>query len=166
MIKDFRCVSLLIVLTLLFAFALAPVVFGAEADAEAAIVSARHQLVVYFQSAAAAEANGANITHLTQVLNDAGALLSDAELAFANGDFDLAESLALDSQVGLANFNYEVNSIMTTAADSANRDFMFNVVGSIVAVIIVVSLGVFAWFFVTKRYARRGEGELSWRQID
>ena len=166
MTKDHRRFSFLAILIVLSAFAFAPVVFAAETDAASAIASAKQQLVVCFQTAVDAEAAGANITQLTHVLTDAGALLSDAELAFANGDFDNAQNLATDSQVGLANFASEANALSVAATEAKNMDFLVNVVGSIVGVIVVIVLGVFGWFFVKKRYAPRGERELGWRQVD
>lgn len=58
-------------------------VLADQTDAAVAITSAKEQVVTCYQAAKDAEGAGANITSLTATLNDAGALLSQAELARA-----------------------------------------------------------------------------------
>ena len=53
---------------------------------------------------------GANISQLMIKLNNAGSLLSRSELAYSNGDFASASSLAVQSQNELAGFCFDANS--------------------------------------------------------
>ena len=164
--RHYRFFSFLAVLAVLSAFAWAPVVLGAEVDAASAIASARQQLVVCYQASVDSERVGANITHLTRVLTDAGELLSDAELAFSKGDFDVALDLAVQCREGLLNFASEANALAVSAAEAKNVDFLTNVAGSGVGIVAVVVIGVTVWFLVKKRYGPLGEAELSWRRVD
>lgn len=59
-------------------------VWANQADAETAISSAQATLLNCYNAAKQAEAAGANITVLVDALNEAGALLSQAELAYDN----------------------------------------------------------------------------------
>ena len=75
---------LLVALLLLIGLSSSPFVVYAESssDADAALTSANNKLVECLSATNAAEASGANISDLTNILNNAGLLLSNAESAY------------------------------------------------------------------------------------
>lgn len=135
-------------------------VFGssvsAQGDAAAAISSAKSTILSCYQAAKNAETAGANITALTVTLNEAGSLLSQAELAYSTGDFGAATSLAVQSQNKLSNFVGKANSLRETAVQRESRDFLVNVVGSVAGAFVVVGVGVGTWVFLKKRFGTVG----------
>lgn len=142
---------------LLFPVVVAPsLVVAAQPDVAAAIASAKEQIVTCYQAARDAEAAGANITSLTAVLNDAGALLSRAELAYSMNDFDAARDFAVQSQGRLDGFVSEANALKETAAQQRTLDFWVNMVGSIVGTFAVLGGAVVVWFFLKRRYKAGG----------
>jgi hypothetical protein len=134
-----------------------PLVFADQTEASSAIASAKQEIVSCFEAAKEAEAVGANITSLTGVLNDAGLLLSNADLAFSKGDFDAARDLAVQSQGKLANFVPEANALKVATVQQGTTDFLINVVGSVAGTFVVLAAGAAVWFFLKKRYTERGE---------
>ncbi|MCJ7560410.1 hypothetical protein MUO79_07300 [Candidatus Bathyarchaeota archaeon] len=140
---------------LLFSVIVVPsLVVSEQTDAAAAITSAKEQVVACYQAAKDAEGAGANITSLTATLNDAGALLSRAELAYSSNDFGTARDLAVQSRERLDNFVSEANALKETAIQQGNQDFMINVVGSAVGAIAVVVGGFAVWNFLKRKYDR------------
>jgi hypothetical protein len=148
-------VALVIILLLSVAVAASPV-WAAQSDAAAAIASAKNTIVSCYEAAKEAEASGANITALTETLNKAGSLLSQAELAYAINDFDTALNLAVQSQNTLSGFDSEANALGVAALQQRNQDFLVNVVGSIIATFIVVVAGLVIWVFLKRKYAKAG----------
>ena len=163
MIRNSRCLSIVVVFVVFFVVASFPLVSAGEGEAASAISVARQRIVVCYDAAVDAEAAGANITSLANVLNDAGALLSDAELAFSYGDFDLAQSLAVRSSSGLNSFVSDANALRDAAVQAGNFDF-YVFVGSAVGAFLVIFFGVAVWFWAKKRYSPSGEGELTWSE--
>jgi hypothetical protein len=142
---------------LLFAVIVVPsLVLAAQTDAAAAIASAKEQIVTCYQAARDAEGAGANITSLTVILNDAGSLLSQAELAYSMNDSDAARDFAVQSLDKLGNFVSEANALKDTAMQQRSQDFMINVVGSIVGTFAVLGAGAATWSFLRKRYKQSG----------
>jgi hypothetical protein len=151
-----RCLSFFVVFMVFSAVAFVPLVSATEAEAASAIAVAKQRMVVCFQAAEDAELAGANITSLANVLNDAGALLSDAELAFSYGDFDLAQSLAVESFEGLNNFVSEANELHDAAVQAGTFDF-YVFVGSAVGAFLVILVGVAVWFWARTRFSPSAE---------
>ena len=144
---------------LLFSVMAVPsLVLAEQTDATATITSAKGQIVTCYQAARYAEGAGANITSLTATLNDAGALLSQAELAYSTNDFDTARNLAVQSQGMLGNFVSEASALKQAATQQRDQDFLINVVGSLIGVFAVIGAGAAAWLFLKKRYAQPGAG--------
>ena len=125
-------------------------------NASEAISAAQSKLVDCFDAAKAAEAAGANISQLTATLNNAGLLLSNAELAYSNGDFGSAQNLAIQSQNVLENFISNANSLQTSASQNRNTDFQLNIVGSIGGTVAVLVGSVVVWVLLKRKY-RNGE---------
>jgi len=162
-----KSARLLILTFFVFSLGISPsVVLADQSGAAAAISDAQSQIVVCYEAAKEAEAAGANVTGLADVLNDAGVLLSDAEAAFSRGDFDLAQSLAVESSVGLEGFVSDADALRDAAVQAENFDFWLNVVGSMLGVFVVIGVGVAVWFWGKKHYAPHDEGELGWKDAD
>jgi hypothetical protein len=156
--KGRKCV-LLAALVLLFFMVVLPLAVAEQTDAAAAIASARKQLVACYQAAWEAEAAGANITSLTAVLDDAGALLSRAELAYSVNDSDAALSLAVQSQGKLGGFVAEANALRATAVQQRDLGFWVNEFGSVVGTFAVLGVAAAVWFFLKRRYEAVGARE-------
>jgi hypothetical protein len=129
-------------------------VFAESSDADSAIASAKQQIVICYNAVKAAEAAGANITSMTSLLNEAGALLSESELAYSKNDFATAKNLAVQSSQSLINFVSQANALQASAAQQRSFDFWVNVVGSIIGAIGVIVAGLIVFRYVGKRYVQ------------
>jgi hypothetical protein len=127
-----------------------------ESDAGSAIVVAEGRIVVCYRAVADADAAGANTTVLLAVLDEAGWLLSRANLAYEMGDFGSALDFANQSQERLNDFVAQADASRETAIQQRYWNFMVHVVGSIVGAIGVVCGGFFVWFFLKRRYEKAG----------
>ena len=148
------CVSLLLILFLVPACLAVD-----ESQARSAIVEADQMIKDSYLAVAPADKARGNISDMLSVLQDAGMLLSRADLALERGDFDSAYNLAVQSKARLDGFIAEANSVKDTAEHSGFMDFMINMVGSSVGTVGVV-VGSFAvWFWLNRRYGKVGHVE-------
>ena len=148
------CVSMLLILFLAHACLAVD-----EGQARSAMVEADQTIKDCYLAAAAADKAGGNVSGMLSVLQDAGMLLSKADLAFGKGDFDSAYNLAVQSKASLDGFIAETNSVKDKAEHSGFMDFMINIVGSLAGSVAVV-VGSFAvWFWLNRRYAKVGHVE-------
>jgi hypothetical protein len=129
-----------------------------QASASATLASARSELLDCYNAAKDAEAAGANITSLTNVLNDAGGFLSNAELAYSQGNFDNALSLASQSQAKLDNFISTANDLKASGVERANQEFLV-FIGSVIGTFVVIAAGVVALFILRRRGKNLGVPE-------
>ena len=128
-----------------------------QSKSSQAISATQSRLVSCFNAAQAAEAAGANISRLTNTLNDAGVLLSNAQHAYSIGDFDNAQRLAVESQNLLSGFVSEAISLKVDAAQDRNMEFLVNVVGSVVGTILVLVGSIIIWRLIKKKYTNSEE---------
>ena len=147
---------LLVIILFLFLTMFVSPVWADQGTAAAAISSAKRTILDCYGAAEEAEAADANITVLTVILNEAGLLLTQAELAYAATDFDVALNLAVQSQSYLSNFITEANSLKETATQQKNQDFLLNVVGSIAGTFVVIVAGFVVWLYLKKKYPITG----------
>jgi hypothetical protein len=124
----------------------------AQGEAAGAIASAKQQLIVSYHSAKTAEAAGANTSSLTAVLNDAGDLLSRSELAYSQGNFADAQSLASQCAQTLSGLASTADVLRGEAEQRRSYDFWVNIVGSAVGTLIVLVTGVGVWLVVKRRH--------------
>jgi hypothetical protein len=150
---------ILLAALLLFFLIVPPLAQAEQTDAASAIASAEGQILTCYQAATDAEAAGANITSLTAVLNDAGALLSRAELAYSMNDSVAARDLAVQSQGKLGGFVAEANALKAAAVQRRSWDFWVGEVGSVVGTFAVVGVAGAVWVFLRRRYGPVGAGE-------
>jgi hypothetical protein len=147
---------LLAALLLLFFLIVPPLAQAEQTDAASAIASAEQRVVTCYQAARDAEAAGANITSLTAVLNDAGALLSQAELAYSANDSAAARDLAVQSQGKLDGFVSKASSLKASALQQRSWDLWVKMVGSIVGAFVVLGCAVAVWVFLKRKYGKVG----------
>ena len=150
--------GLLVAIVLFFsvAFLVPSNVRADQTSALADLTSARLKLADCYAAAIAAEAASANISQLTISLNNAGLLLSRAELAYSNGDFYGTQSLAAQSQGELLNFVAAANSLQVAAAHRREQDFLWNFLGSIVGSVAVLVSSVTLWVLLKRKYGNGG----------
>jgi uncharacterized membrane protein YoaK (UPF0700 family) len=153
-----RMLLLSVAFSLMFVVLLSSTVSANQSDAATAISSAQNTMVICYDAAKAAEAAGANITSLTNTLNEAGSLLSQAQLAYSQGDFDAAANYAVQTQNKLNGFISQADSLKQAAAQRESRDYLVNFVGSIVGAAAVVAAGFVVWFFLKRRYGAGDAG--------
>ncbi len=161
LVTRFKCKSTVLCVALLVMFAvLVWPVHADQASAQTEIASAKAKLIECYSAAKAAEASGANISQLTNTLNNAGLMFSQAELAFSGGDFESAQNFAAQTRSALSAFVDTANSLQAAAAQERDQDFLVNFVGSIAgtAAVLVGSFG--AWILLKKKYGNEG-GALS-----
>ena len=127
-----------------------------QADASSAITDAQQRIVVCYSSAASAAKAGANVAGLLSNLTVAGNLLSNATLAYENGDYNSSEALAVQSQQVLMGFEAQAEGLKTTALHAGFEDFDVNIVGSLVGAVVVIICAFIIWFPLKKRYKRQG----------
>jgi len=148
------CISLLLILFLAHACLAVD-----ERQARSAMVEADQTIKDCYLAVAAGDKAGGNVSGMLSVLQDAGMLLSKADLAFGKGDFDSAYNLAVQSKASLDGFIVEASSVKDAAEHSGFFDFMINIVGSSAGTVAVV-VGSFAvWFWLNRRYGKVGHVE-------
>jgi flagellar basal body-associated protein FliL len=124
---------------------------ASQSEAAASISSAQKRIIDCYNAVKVAETAGANISVLTNELNEAGSLLSQAQLSYSKSDFDEATNYAVQSQNQLETFVGEADSLMQTASQQRSRDFLINFVGSIVGAFAVVVVGFMVWFLLKRK---------------
>jgi hypothetical protein len=128
-----------------------------ESDARSAINQASQRVVVCYGAVVNATKAGANASALLSVLDDAGSMLSKAEVAFASGDFDLANDSARQSMQGLDGFEAQALGLQNAAARADYSNFMFKVVGSIVEAVVVLVGSFVVWSWLKTRQRKAGK---------
>ena len=124
-------------------------------DARAAVAQASLRVTVCYSVAADAAKAGANVTGLLVTLDEAGGLLSRAELALGTGEFDSASTLAHLCEERLVGLEDAAVGLRDSAVRAGFLDFAFGVVGSAVGSVLVVVVGVVVWFWLKRRSVGR-----------
>jgi len=123
-----------------------------EHDAGLAVANAESRVAECYNFALEAERAGANVSELLRILNEAGDLLSKAELAFGVGDYDGAGVYAAQCEGRLAGFEVQAQALRDSAAWQRQLDLMVNVVGSAAGTVAVLVGGWLVWRFLKKRH--------------
>jgi hypothetical protein len=127
---------------------------SSEADAGSAIAAAQGRVDDCYTAVSEAAKAGANVTSLLIRLNDAGKLLSAANLAYNAGNFDSAREFAVESQTRLNGFVEEANASGENSLNEQYWNFMVNVVGSLTGTAAVVLGGFVVWRLLKRKYGR------------
>ncbi len=149
MTKRFTVLAILVLGLLTFA-AFLPIVGFAQNDAAGAIALARQRLITCYDSTRQAESAGANISSLTSVLNDAGNLLSQSDMAYSQDNFEAAQTFASQCEQRLENFVSDAHVLKDAAVQQRNFDFWVNAVGSVAGTFVVIAAGFAIWRVVKK----------------
>ena len=152
MLRSKTPIAIIIILLVFVTTATAPA--WGQADAATAISSAKSTILSCYNAAKEAEAAGANITVLTGTLNEAAALLSQAELAYSTSNFGKALTLAVQSRNRLSNLIAEANTLKETATQQRDQDLVINVVGSAIGTFAVIIAGFAVWFLLKRKYEK------------
>ena len=148
-----RASIVLVVAFLLFSImAVLPIVNAEQQDAATAISSAQSTLLNCYSAAKSAEAAGANITQLTSTLNQAGALLSRAQLALSQNDSVTATNLAVQSQGLLGGFVSQAGVEQSSAQSQKDESFFVNVVLSTVGTVVAIAASFGLWYLLKRMY--------------
>lgn len=154
-VRTLKIVALLLLLVLPLAGFVAVGYCSSELDARAAVAQASLRVNECYSVAADAAEAGANVTGLLVALDDAGLVLSRAELALNKADFDSAATLAHLCEEKLVGFEDGAVGLRDSAVRAGFLDFAFGVVGSVVGSVVVVVVGVVVWFYLKRRSAGR-----------
>jgi hypothetical protein len=119
-------------------------------DAASEISVAEYRVKVCYEAAADAAQAGANVTHLLEVLDDAGTLLSKAQLVYKTDPYG-AQQLARQCQQKLNGFEAQASSLGDAASNQHYWDFTVNVVGSIVGAFAVIACSFVVWTMLKRR---------------
>jgi len=125
-----------------------------EADAGSAIAVAEERIIVCYRAVADADEAGADTSALLAVLNEAGLLLSRANLAYGKREFNSTVYFANQSRVRLDGFVGEADVLREAAMQEHYWDFMVYVVGSVVGAIVVFCGSFVVWFLLKRRYEK------------
>jgi hypothetical protein len=153
-----RCIITIafLVLLVLFLVQFIPVCFAVSSvEAADAIRQAGHDLDVAFISVAEAEGAGANVSVFLDKLNQAGVFLSDANLAFRDGDYESSFYHALVCSAKIEGVAHDALSFKINA-EIAHRTVLFwTAYISSIGVGLFFVLAFFGWRFLNKWYFRQ-----------
>ena len=150
------CFALLCVLLVFFSCLTRVCLAASETEAAAAIASTRQKVVLCYQSVSEADSAGANVTGLLSVLDEAGLLLSKADLAYGRGEYDSAHAYAVSGLERLGSFEIEARDLRELAFQHGYWDFMLNIVGSLIGAVSVMVAGFAVWAFLRRKYGKSG----------
>ena len=129
-----------------------------EHDAGLAVASAESTVAECYNFALEAERAGANVSVLLRVLDEAGDLLSKAELAYGVGDYDGAGVYAAQCEGRLAGFEVQAQALRDSASWQRQLDFMVNVVGSAAGTVAVLVGGWLVWRYLKRKHGATAGG--------
>ena len=125
-----------------------------EGEALDAVVAAEEMTVTCYRAVVEADGAGANVTVLLRRLDEAGELLSKAELSYGRQDFDSAFDYSSQSVNKLTGFVAEAEVLEETAVQEHYLALLITVGGSAAGVVAVVCCGFFGWRLLKKRYGK------------
>jgi len=126
-----------------------------ESEALDAVVAAEETIATCYRAAAEADGAGADVAELLRRLDEAGELLSKAELSYGRQDFDSAFDYSSQSVNKLTGLVAEAEILHETAVKEYYASFLVTTGGSAAGVAAVVCSGFVVWRLLKKRY---GEG--------
>jgi len=148
-----------VVLALMLSVAAVPARVFAVAtpdEAQAAVDGAEARVIACYGAVVQAEGAGGNVTELAGVLDEAGALLSQARVAFENGEFDVAVDFSSNCTGMLVGLTDRAVTLRDSAALERYVDFMVNVVGSVAGTVAVIFAGWVLWVYLKRKYGQAG----------
>ncbi len=153
MVGRVRTCSVTFLLVLLATALLCPIASASQGTAQNSISTAQDAVKKCYDSLQQAQSAGANVTALMDTLNDAAALLSNADLAYASGDYDSAYRYATQSQSKLAGFADQANA-QAQAALTVHAQNETSILLSLVAAAAILLGGIAAWIALRTKEGR------------
>ena len=132
-------------------------VLADQASAQTAIASAKNNIKSCYNVAKEAEAAGANVDSLVTTLNSAAGLLSEAELAYASGDYNSAGTYATQSQSKLDGFISQANAAKENAMNLANQNSS-SILLSVIVSASILCAGIAGWFVLNGKERKNVSG--------
>lgn len=115
--------------------------FADQANAQTAIASSQRNIQNCYEAVEQAEAAGANIDSLLNTLNNAAGLLSEAQLAYAAGNYNSSYTYAIQSQSQLDGFISQTTNMKENAVNVRNQTRQ-TAVFSVIISIAILSIGI------------------------
>ncbi|UCH01645.1 MAG: hypothetical protein JSV20_07270, partial [Candidatus Bathyarchaeota archaeon] len=117
-------------------------------EATEAINQAELSLNSAFVAVAEGYKAGADIEELLENLDIAGDFLSEAHMAFRSGDYETANSLAVESGNAVEDIATMANRLMANADNEKTRLLVLTVGGSCIGLILLLVFGIVGWKFL------------------
>jgi len=124
-------------------------------DALSKIGEAGNNLQQAFEAVLDAEKAGANVSRLTDVLNEAGRLLMEAEIAYRSGNLSEAASKANASFLTGETVKGEALDLKGSALKEGQKVLWLNSVFSLAGGITLIVGLVFVWSYFKRVYSKR-----------
>ncbi|HLE75670.1 MAG TPA: hypothetical protein VI864_06460 [Candidatus Bathyarchaeia archaeon] len=154
--KTCRSVAVCLIVSMLLTVWLVPACFAVDAaEASGTIDQTEHDLSSAFAMVAEAESAGANVSALLNKLEIAGDFLSRAYAAFGTGDYENANSLAVDCSHTLKGLANDAASLKLDAEKAQGDRLLFTAMWSGMGEVSLLVLGFLGWKFLKRRHFRR-----------
>jgi hypothetical protein len=154
--KSCKSVAFCLIVSMLLAVWFVPTCFAVNAaEANTAIDQAERDLSSAYVAVAEAEGAGANVSALLNKLDTAGDFLSEAHAAFRTGDYENANSLAINCSQTVEGLADDAASLKLDAEKAQSDRLLFAAMGSGVGLVLLLVLGLLGWKFLKRRYFRR-----------
>ena len=131
------------------------VVASSEDQVSSLLTETKESVALTFKAVKEAEANRAEISGFSGLLNDATQLLAQAHNFFSVGDFDKAEKFANLALEIVNEVKSEASSLGEIKSNLPTKEMWDTVIGSIVSVFIVVVGAFLGWSLFKRLYYRR-----------
>jgi hypothetical protein len=150
LIKSLKTCVVAVTILLITTSLLASPVFADQNGAQTAIISAQNNFKNCYDAVKQAQAAGANVDPLMAILNSAAESLSEAQLAYASGDYNSAYTYATQSQSELNSFLSQATALKVNADNADNQNFIIFVL-SIIGSIAVLCVGIVGWLTLSRK---------------
>lgn len=131
-------------------------VFASSADQVSSVLKeAEESVASTFEAVKKAEANSAEISGFSGLLNDATQLLAQARNSFSVGDFNKAEKFANLALEIVNEVKSEALSLGAIKSDLPAKEMWDTVIGSVISVFVVVIVSLLSWSFFKRLYYRK-----------
>ena len=150
-----RKIALCFVLFVLFSWFVHACFAVGQADANQMLAEAENALVSAYVSVAEANSVGANVSQLLVKLEDAGALLAEAQNSYRVGDYERAYLLALNCSNTVDNVVQEALTLKSETEEAQGQKLLFTAGVSSACLSVLFVLSLFGWRFLKKAYLKR-----------
>ena len=123
----------------------------AQQNISSEVTNAKQQIMNCYEITIKAEVSGANISALTDSLNEALFSLSKAESAIQNGNFIQADIRIKDTLTLIEQINQQATQLLANAVQKNNDEFIFKTILPIIAVALVFFVSLTLWKFSRKK---------------